>query len=328
MVDPSIGPVPLDPPAIVQTASARSCGAEMRARLLAPPRPDDDSVALDCSLRLGPGDRVLKRIVLRGSAASGVEIACGGATIGRAEPPPTLAEITVEIRSVPPPRDGGRWDRPSGITIRDCTILGHVRVWGMGVNGQGEAVRASSRSPGHTARAQAAAPTDVAILNSRITGFGPIPLYLAPGVTRFTFRGSTLDGRSAGTALYLDAESADNVIEGNTFAVATAREIVALDGSAGNRVTGNRIALGGRDGVHLYRNCGEGGTVRHQTPSDNVVTGNVFTGGGVFGGDPVRVNARGGWRLYCGQDAGYPFGSSADDSDGGTGNVVAPNRVE
>ncbi|WP_187277266.1 right-handed parallel beta-helix repeat-containing protein [Methylobacterium sp. WL103] len=256
------------------------------------------------------------------------EIDCAGATIGRAEPAPTLADFAVEIRSRAPAGPGGTWSRPSGVMLRNCRILGHVRVWGMGLNGQGAAVKASSHSLGHTERAQAAAPTEVTIRDSTITALGHIPLYLAPGVTRFTLQGSTLDGRSGADAIYLDAESADNVIADNTIAVALGREAIAVDGSARNRITGNRIATQGQGGVRLYRNCGEGGTVRHQTPSDNVVTGNTFTGDGLFASAAIVVNSRGGWRLYCSQDSGYPFGSSLDNADGGTGNVVAPNTVE
>ncbi|GJE59631.1 right-handed parallel beta-helix repeat-containing protein [Methylobacterium trifolii] len=318
-------PAALDPPAIVVPAAARACDPAIRALLLAPPGPGVDSVSLACSLRLEPGDRVLRRIVLEGSQASGVEIDCRGATIGQVEAAPRLDAFTVEIRSLARPSG---WDRPSGITIRNCAIFGHVRVWGMGVNGQGVAVKASSHSLGHTERAQAAAPTGVSILDSTITASGHIPLYLAPGVTRFTLRDSKLSGRSTSTALYLDAESAENLIEGNEFAVATGREAIAVDGSARNRIVGNRFELGGQGGVWLYRNCGEGGTVRHQTPSDNVITGNVFHGGGFFQAEAITVNSRGGWRLYCGEDAGYPFGSSLDNGDGGTGNVVAPNRAQ
>ena len=242
---------------------------------------------------------------------------------------PALTDFAIAIHSRPQTAGSGGWDRPSDITIRDCRILGHVRIWGLGANGQGEAVRDSSHALGHTERAQAAAPTRITIRASTITALGRIPLYLAPGVTRFTLRDSTLTGRSAAGALYLDAESADNVIADNVFSVATGREAIAVDGSARNRITGNRFDLGGQGAVRLYRNCGEGGTVRHQTPSDNVVTGNVFVrGSGFFTSEPVVVNARGGWRLYCRDDAGYPFGSSLDDSDGGTGNVIAPNRTE
>lgn len=321
--------LPPAPPALVETVSARACDAATRARLLSPPSPGDDTAAVACSITLGPGDHVLRRVVVEGAEASGAEIDCAGATIGRTDPAPTLLDFAVEIRSRPPSGVGGAWSRPSGVTLRNCRILGHVRVWGMGLNGQGAAVKASSRSLGHTDRAQAAAPTAVAIRDSTITALGHIPLYLGPGVTRFTLQGSTLDGRSGADAIYLDAESADNVIADNTIAVALGREAIAVDGSARNRITGNRIALSGQGGVRLYRNCGEGGTVRHQTPSDNVVIGNTFTGGGgLFAPAAIVVNSRGGWRLYCSEDAGYPFGSSSDDSDGGTGNVVAPNTVE
>jgi hypothetical protein len=279
-------------------------------------------------VRLAPGDRVLKRIVLEGRAASGVTLDCAGAAIGSPGEPARLDAVTVAIRSRPPSRPGESWERPSGITIRDCAVFGHVRIWGMGVNGQAPALRESSHSLGHTERAQAAAPTDITISGTTITASGPIPLYLGPGVTRVTLTGSRLAGRTVATALYLDAESAENRIEDNDVAAETGREAIAVDGSARNRIIGNRFTLSGQGGVRLYRNCGEGGTVRHQTPSDNVITGNVFRGVGLFGADAIVVNSRNGWRLYCGEDAGYPFGSSLDNADGGTGNVVAPNRVE
>ncbi|WP_298967004.1 right-handed parallel beta-helix repeat-containing protein [uncultured Methylobacterium sp.] len=317
--------LPPEPPALVRPVAA-PCGAEMRARLLAP---GDEAVALTCSLRLKPGDRVRKRLVLEGSAASGVTLDCDGAAIGRPDAPVRLDAHTIAIRSRPPSRPGEPWDRPSDIRIRDCAIHGHVRIWGMGVNGQGPLLRASSTGPGHTERAQAAAPTRVTITGTTITAAGPIPLYLGPGVTGVSLTQSRLAGRSDATALYLDAESADNRIADNDIETSTAREAVAVDGSARNRITGNRFVLNGQGGVRLYRNCGEGGTVRHQTPSDNVVTGNVFRGGGgLFGAAPIVVNSRGGWGLNCWQDAGYPFGSSLDNDDGGTGNVVEPNAVE
>ena len=71
-----------------------------------------------------------------------------------------------------------RWDRPEAVTIRGCRIEGSVRVWGMGLNGQGEAVKASSHALGHTERAQAAAPARVSLLESTLTGRAGVPLYL------------------------------------------------------------------------------------------------------------------------------------------------------
>lgn len=316
--------LPPTPPA----EAAPACDASQRQALLAPAGPGDDTATLTCSTELAPDDRVTRRIILEGSRGSGVELDCHGAAIGDPSSPAPFPHFAVEIRSGQGRSAEARWDAPSGITLRNCRIFGHVRVWGMGINGQGEAVKASSHSLGHTERAQAAAPRDVRILDSTIIGLGSIPLYLGPGVTGFTLQHTRITGTSSSVGLYLDAESARNSIVDNDFDVQAGRETIALDGSAGNRITGNRITLGYHRGIDLYRNCGEGGTVRHQTPSDNVITDNRFSYTTFLHPTPVKVNARGGWRLYCGADAGYPFGSSLDNDDLGTNNQVARNTVE
>jgi hypothetical protein len=288
---------------------------------------DQEPVHLTCSLHLKPGERVTRRLLLEGRAASGVTIACEDASIGPGEAGTGLLDFAVEIRSRPPSAETPRWDRPTDIVIRGCSILGHLRIWGMGMNGQGPAVRESSHSLGHTQRAQEAAPTRILLDSLTVTAFGRIPVYLGPGVTRVTLKGSRIVGTSSATAVYLDAESADNTIADDDFDIRTGREMIAVDGSARNTITGNRFALHGEGAVRLYRNCGEGGTVRHQTPSDNVVTGNTFRGAGFFT-RPIVVNSRNGWDFHCSADAGYPFGSSSDDRDNGTGNVTEPNRTE
>lgn len=306
--------------------SAPPCTPETRAAILAPALDPNDAVALGCSLRLWPGDVVTKRLVLEGGRASGVAIHCAGATIGRADVQPTFPNATIEIRSR---RIGPTaWERPADIAIRGCTILGPVRVWGMGLNGQGEAVKVSSRALGHTERAQAAAPTRITIADSTLAASGQIPLYLAPGVTEVMLTGSRVTGRSGSVAVYLDAESARNTLDRNSFAIETGREVVAVDGSADNRITGNRFEIGWRGGIYLYRNCGEGGTIRHQTPSRNVIQDNRFRYGFVLHLPEISVGAREGFRLYCGDDAGYPFGSSIDDGDHATDNVLSGNVVE
>ncbi|WP_430911307.1 right-handed parallel beta-helix repeat-containing protein [Methylobacterium sp. sgz302541] len=317
--------------AIPAAHAAPPCDDAARKKILAPAVPGDESVRLACSLRLSEGEHVTKRILLEGASASGVAIDCNGARIGRSSPPPAFGQFAIEIRSggPRPGRDGEPvWERPSDIAIRGCAIDGHIRIWGMGLNGQGEAVKASSHRPGHTERAQAAAPTRIAITDSTLTALGGIPLYLGPGVTQVTLQGSRLRGRSSSVAVYLDAESARNVIDGNDIDVETGRETVAVDGSAGNRITGNRFVLHGQRGIDLYRNCGEGGTVRHQTPSDNLIAENRYRHAGFWRPDFVKVGSREGWRLYCGEDAGYPFGSSLDDGDHATGNVLRGNSQE
>lgn len=311
--------------------TAPPCDGPTRAAILAPPSPGDESVRLACSLTLSAGEQIEKRLLLEGPSASGVSLDCAGGSIGRASPPPAFGQFAIEIRSAGPRpgREGGpAWERPSDIAIRHCAILGHIRIWGMGLNGQGEAVKASSHSLGHTERTQGAAPTRITIADSTLTALGGIPLYLGPGVTQVSLRNSQVRGKSSSVAVYLDAESARNTIEGTSFDIATEREVIAVDGSAANRITGNRFVLRGERGVDLYRNCGEGGTVRHQTPSDNLIADNRIRYAGFWHPDFVKVGTREGWRFYCGEDAGYPFGSSADDGDHATGNTVRDNRVE
>ncbi len=263
-------------------------------------------------------------------AASGAALICDRAVIGRAGQATTTRAPTIAVWSV---RADGGWSRPRDVVIRGCRIHGAIRVWGMEAGRPMAALRESSRRAGHTERLQAAAPVNVRIETVTLTGTGSIPLYVGPGVTGLRLTDSRLDGRSISTAIYLDAESGDNTLTGNTIAVRTGREVIAVDGSAGNLIAGNRIDLsaGGltnRGGVFLYRNCGEDGVVRHQTPSDNRITGNTFRASWFGRVRAVVVGAREGNRRYCGDDAGHPFGSSRDDGDNAVGNVVRDNRVE
>lgn len=309
--------------------AAAPCGPAVVAAILEPAREPDEPVELACDLTLRPTDRVTKRIVLQGDAASGTTLDCRGATIGRPEAQPTFPNPTVAIRSVARTRDGRTvWDRPSDVTIRNCTVAGPIRVYGMGLNGQAEPLKLSSRSLGHTERAQAAAPTRITIEGSRLVASGGTPLYLGPGVTEATLRDSVVTGRAVAIGVYLDAESARNTLRGNTFAVETGREVVAVDGSAFNTVVDNTFRSRWQGGIYLYRNCGEGGTIRHQTPSHNVIRGNRFHFAWPVHFPAVKIGAREGWNLYCAEDAGYPFGSSADDGDRATDNVDENNVVE
>ncbi|MDD2461433.1 MAG: right-handed parallel beta-helix repeat-containing protein, partial [Kiritimatiellae bacterium] len=76
----------------------------------------------------------------------------------------------------------------------------------------------------------------------------------------------------------------------------------------------------------LYRNCGEGGTVRHQTPNGNILADNRFmTRGLALRTYGIWLGSRNGRRAYCGCDAGYPFGSSLDNRDFADDNTVTNN---
>jgi len=262
-----------------------------------------------------------ERVVLSGSAASGTVIDCGGGWFNEGK----LTELVIRSEQT-----AAGWERPEGIEIRNCRIRGSIRVIGLGRNGEAEAVRLSSRLEGHTTRAQDAAPTSIRISGVEIEALHRIPLYIAPGVTGVVLENSRITGWGASTAIYLDCESAGNVIIGNTITMRPAREVIAVDGSADNRIERNRFERIPYGGIVLYRNCGEAGTVRHQTPHGNVLRDNWFDTGslGILH-VAIHLGSRNGRRVTCGQDDGYPFGSSIDDRDFAddntvTGNVFAP----
>jgi len=284
----------------------------------------DAPLSLTCTVILQSGQRITRPLRLEGAQARGLTIDCNGGAIGREGRPVNTSQPTVAIWSG---KQADRtWQHPESITIRDCHIIGNLRIWGMGSDGSYDDLRASSRQQGHVARTQAAAPTRITLDNLTITGRGSIPLYIGPGVTEVSFQNSTLNGTTTATAIYLDAESAHNRIENNRILTRTGREKIAVDGSAHNTITGNRFDLHGQAGILLYRNCGERGVIRHQTPSYNRIEGNSFTGASWLRPRLVVENARNGRRSYCGDDAGYPFGSSIDDRDNATDNIIQNNR--
>ena len=218
------------------------------------------------------------------------------------------------------------WDVPERITIRNGRIRGSIRIYGLGVNGEAAKVRESSHHEGHTARAQVTAPRAIFLEDLQIEADNRIPLYLGPGVTGVTVRNCTFTGWSASTTVYLDAESGGNRIEGCAFDVRPGREVMAVDGSAANTIIGNRFLQTGYGGIYLYRNCGEGGTVRHQTPHGNVIENNFFNVKDLRSGSyGIWLGSRQGLRSYCEDDAGYPFGSSIDNRDFADHNILRGN---
>jgi len=258
-----------------------------------------------------------EKYTLEGSGENGRVIDLRGGWLNEGK----LTEIVIRSKDM----EKG-WDFPERITIRNGSIRGSIRIFGLGVNGEAAKVRESSHREGHTARAQAAAPRTILLEDLQIEADHRIPLYLSPGVTGVTVRNCTFTGWSASTTVYLDAESGGNRIEGCTFDVRSGREVVAVDGSATNTIVGNRFLQAGYGGIYLYRNCGEGGTVRHQTPKGNVIENNVFNMKDLRSGSyGVWLGSRQGHRSYCEEDAGYPFGSSIDNHDFADHNTVRGN---
>lgn len=269
-------------------------------------------------LRQGHGaDRLFRR------RRSGLTLDCHGATLAGAAP----GIRALWIRSLK--RPDGTWDRPQDITVRNCNIIGDVRIEGLGRNGEAEEVRLSSLNAGHTARAQAAAPTRITLDHNTFTGEGGIPLYISPGTTEVTVSNSTFRGESVSVALYMDAESARNRIIGNRFEIHTKwREMIAVDGSADNRIENNLFENPWKGGIFLYRNCGEGGTIRHQEPQRNVITGNTFRYTDFMVGRPaVWIGSRQGISPYCLFRPDRPFGSSLSALDHAEHNTVTGNHL-
>ncbi|MEQ7156497.1 right-handed parallel beta-helix repeat-containing protein [Brevundimonas aurifodinae] len=308
---------------LVAGPATAPCPADVLAELTA--TTDPAPFHLTCFATLPPGRSVTRPIVIEGEEGSGAGLDCRGGSLGRPGVASTTRTPTLSIRSR---LDGDGWSRPRGVRLADCTLHGNARIWGLGADGRIEELRASSRAPGHTGRAQAAAPTDILFHRITFIATGSIPLYIGPGVTGVRVDEGRFTGRSVSTAIYLDAESAGTVVQGVDFDIATAREQIAVDGSARNRLVDNRFRRSDRGGVFLYRNCGEDGVIRHRAPTDNTITGNRFEGVSWLWPRAVVLGSREGGRRYCGDDAGWPFGSSADDGDNAARNVVRGNTVD
>ncbi|RWX76768.1 right-handed parallel beta-helix repeat-containing protein [Neorhizobium lilium] len=304
-------------------ADAAPCHPQIYQQLRQQSSPGASQVEIACDLALDPGETITASIVLSGSAASDTVVDCRGAVLAK----PSRNAPTVLIRSVE--RPDGSWDVPVGVGIRNCTIKGDLNIRGLGRNGEAEKVRLSSLSEGHTARAQAAAPRNVTLSNITFEGEADIPLYAAPGVTGMTVENSRFTGRTVSTVIYLDAESARNRIIGNVFDIhATRRELIAVDGSADNRIEGNRFDNPLTGGIFLYRNCGEGGTIRHQSPQRNVIADNVFHYSAFWAARPaIWLGSRQGSRFYCLFRSGIPLGSSLSPYDFAQYNTVTGNRM-
>lgn len=221
------------------------------------------------------------------------------------------------------------WIQTTNVTIKNCTIRGGIRILGLGKNGQASGVKESSLSLGHTERAQLAAPSNIILQNVVFEASeGLTPLYLAPGTTYVTVENSSFLGESTGSGpiVYLDAESGHNVFRNNQFSMKSSREVIACDGSAHNLFEGNTFNTITKGGIYLYRNCGEGGAIRHQTPNYNVIRDNIFNLNGLVSGNyGIWLGSRNGNKNYCDADAGYSFGSSIDNRDFADNNTVYDN---
>jgi hypothetical protein len=298
-----------------------ACTPQQVSALLAAASESNKVVSLNCNVKLNSNAYgISKTIQISGAEASGMTLDCNGSSLH-----PTFEAAAVEIYSTD--NGDGTWSRPENITVKNCRITGRgaanvVRIWG-------RPAKSSSLSLGHTARMQAAAPKNVILKNLTITAAGGIPLYVYPGVTHVSLLNSEIKGTGESVSIYLDAESGHHTVKDNYIHLdSSGREQLAIDGSAYNRIIHNRFSGLDTGGIYIYRNCGEDGEVRHQTPHHNQIINNVFYYNTYGGFNPsIWIASRNGNRGYCDDDKGYPFGSSASDLDYARYNVVAQNQI-
>lgn len=304
---------------------AQSCSAAKVNEVLEGATPGKTAVKVNCSMKLNSTNVITKQVVIEGAASSGVVFNCNGATLESYGGGDALL-----VRSKAITKNGVKsWERPENITVSNCKILGGVRVYGMAKNGEGVDLRDSSRQDAnHTKRVQANAPKNIIFEKLKIASEARIAFYVSPGVTYLTLKNSAIEGSSP-LAIYLDAESGYNSILNNSINTLTdKRELIAVDGSANNLIQGNKFSSLSNGGIYLYRNCGEGGTIRHQAPQKNQILDNIFYYKNYKGSNPsIYLGARNGGKKYCGDDAGFSWGSSANDGDFARNNIVTGNKI-
>ena len=225
-------------------------------------------------------------------------------------------------------QENGKWLYPTDIVFKNWKINGALRVLGVGPSSDTTLVKESSGKLGHTQRMRDAAPRNITLQNLVISTDEKIPLVFGPGVHAVTFENSAVVGKSRSVAMYLDAESGDNIIRNNIFNIEASREVIAVDGSARNIISGNIFNSMSKGAVHVYRNSGERGVVRHQEPLHNKIRGNYFNVVDMKSGRAVFLGSRNGTNPnYRHDDRQFDFGSGAINRDFARENVVSGNKA-
>ena len=315
-------------------AMSAPCSEAVVAEVLQPATKTKRAAHIRCDLTLQKTDVVTKRLLLIDKSSGNLTIDCQGATLDGGKGTLNAGMDMIEVRSHH--RKNGTWGVPTNTQIRNCRINGSIRVFGMGKNGEAKNIRESSLQAGHVSRLQERAPSDIHFENITLNGTGRIPFYLSPGVHDVTLTNSTIQGESVSVGIYLDAESTRNHITHNDIRVTTTRrEQIAIDGSSHNIISNNYFGSLSNGGIYLYRNCGEGGTIRYNAPTHNRIQNNSFYYKNyspwwewMLGKEPtIYLGARNGNRNYCDEDKGYDVGSSQSDLDFARDNIIAQNKV-
>ena len=337
------------------SVAAELCPVERLERVCAAADEVQSSIVLNCSLDFRKMDctdvaltnHLTRRLIIEGSAASGLLFDLTGAHIDGSKGQFNYQRgDMIEVRSVR--LNDGSWDVPTDINIQNVRVTGSVRLYGMGRNGEAEAVREASRKAEGQSLIRRAAPKRITLESLWVEGTGRNPVYFGPGVMHAALKYSIVTGFSTRVGVYLDAESAHNTLTGNTFSVKTddgswlgfydrGWPQIALDGSANNEISNNTFEQLTQGGIFLYRNCGEGGTVRIETPSYNQITNNRFIYQRQQLSDPaIFIGSRNYGRFenwwpgsHCDDDASeWAKGSAINNADYARNNTISNNLFD
>ncbi|WP_299011754.1 hypothetical protein [uncultured Shewanella sp.] len=325
-------PILITPTLFFPLYAQETCSENKKSEITETVSENNHSVSIDCHLNLTDDDIITKKILLEGENASNTKINCNNGVIDLSvgiEKGIFSAENDDAIVIQSLKENNNHWSVPQNITIKNCNIIGSIRLSGMASTAMGDEVKNSSLNQGHTERANHAAPHHILLENLDIKALARPPLYLSPGVNRVELKYSNLHGISNSVAMYLDAESNYNEITENTINVNTAKNMISIDGSSRNKLKNNHFLLNNNGGIYLYRNCGEGGTVHHQTSSFNQIKNNFFS----YNDDPfdhpaIYISSSNGQQDYCSDDDSVALNntSSTDNNDNAEHNTVTYNQ--
>ena len=274
---------------VIERACDRATVAKMIDELREPASASSPSVEIRCSLTLPENMVITKRLIFKGDKSSGVTVQGEGTgaivdgSKGTYNYNTQNAALMVQIISDAcqlAANGEPRCSRPQNITIRNLKIKGSV-----GISGDPGVPSTDAR---FVRLARTNAPANIVFDRVTITGLG-LPcgeksanctlLYLFSGVSNFRMLNSEINGLTSekAVAIYLDDVSFRNTFRNNTISANTpTREVIAIDGSSENVFVNNRVKVGRNDGIRLYRNCGEEGSPRRGTPSNNTFINNIF----------------------------------------------------
>jgi parallel beta-helix repeat protein len=198
--------------------------------------------------------------------------------------------------------------------------------------------------PGHTERIRSLAPNNITLENIIFDTDGSThQVYFGPGSTGSKIICCSFFGRSMGPSVYLSPEGGSHIVRKCNFSAETGarREVLSIDGSADNLIEDNNFKRCIWGGIYLYRNSGEDGKVRHQTPRNNTIRNNKFDltgmqmvrfsnrsghqGSFFFAPYGIILGSRQGDSSYSELDSAYNIGSGSSNLDYAQNNKVINN---